>query len=830
MKQQKYFICLLLLYGLLYTGCEFLSESPKPGPPIAVQCEYQSNPVGIDVENPRFSWMVNDQSRGAVQTAYQILVASSLDELAKNQGDIWDSGKNQSDQNHLIIYEGPELLSGRRYYWKVRTWNKDDQVSEFSEPAYWEMGMLSTDDWAAKWIGKNEEGRPPRSIMLRKEFSIDEDILNARLYITGLGNYIVRINGQKIGNDLLTPGWTDYPTKVQYQTYDITSDLKNGENAIGAVLGNMWWSSGLGWQGGIAYSDGPLRLLAQLKVVTSGGEQWILTDESWKLTYSPYVENTIYHGVVYDAQLEQPGWDEANFDDSTWEQSVLIEDEGRQLVAQQGPPIRITERREPVAIREVKPGVYVFDFGVNMVGYTRLSVEGSPGSRIIMRFAELLHEDGTVAQENLRSAIATDQYICKGEGIEEFEPYFTYHGFRYVQVEGLEKAPDESTLTALVFHSAADPTGEFSCSDEILNSIYENIFRGQRGNMHSVPTDCPQRDERLGWMGDAQIFAATSNYNMDMANFYKKWVRDIVDWPPAQKDTGWKLPEDWPQGERDGFVFTPVSTVINSFYYQNMKIMAEFARVLDKPEEALDFDMRAARVKKSMNELLFDKEKGYYTDGIETDHGAIHSNMLPLAFDIVPESYQQSVVDYIKTRGMGCSVYGAQFLMEALYKAGADEYALELMTATHDRSWYNMIKGGSTISWEAWDLKYKPNQDWNHAWGAAPANIVPRYMWGIQPKIPGYGITTIKPQLANLESTSIVVPTIRGQIRGEYKKISNRVQRFVIELPGNMVGEFDTSAFTDLIITVNGESKNPAFGSIRLEPGVNEIELRINSF
>lgn len=307
-------------------------------------------------------------------------------------------------------------------------------------------------------------------------------------------------------------------------------------------------------------------------------------------------------------------------------------------------------------------------------------------------------------------------------------------------------------------------------------------------------------------------------------------VRDIVDWPPAQKDTGWKLPKDWPQGERDGFVFTPISTVINSFYYYNMKIMAEFACVLNKPEEQLDFEMRAAKVKKSMNEFLFNKEGGYYKDGLETDHGAIHSNMLPLAFGIVPDAYKSNVADYIKTRGMGCSVYGAQFLMEALYNAGADDYALELMTATHDRSWYNMIKVGSTISMEAWDMKYKPNSDLNHAWGAAPANIVPRYMWGIQPKTPGFGVVAINPQLGNLTNSSVIVPTIRGQIKCQFNKKGNRLSNYKVELPANMVGEFGAELPSNAVVSVNGQPVNLSFGTIRLNPGLSDIEIRINSF
>jgi hypothetical protein len=261
-----------------------------------------------------------------------------------------------------------------------------------------------------------------------------------------------------------------------------------------------------------------------------------------------------------------------------------------------------------------------------------------------------------------------------------------------------------------------------------------------------------------------------------------------------------------------------------------MKIMAEFARILNKTDDELDLEMRAAKVKKSMNEYLFNKEGGYYKDGIETDHGAIHSNMLPLAFGIVPDAYKKSVAEYIKTRRMGCSVYGAQFLMEALYNAGADDYALELMTATHERSWYNMIKVGSTISMEAWDMRYKPNSDWNHAWGAAPANIVPRYLWGIQPKTPGFEVACIKPQMGSLKNSSIVVPTIKGQIKGQYSKVNNRLTNYIIELPANVVGEFGVELPANAVVSVNGQTVNTSFGTIRLEPGVSEIEIRINSF
>ncbi|MCD6354277.1 MAG: hypothetical protein J7L95_01900, partial [Prolixibacteraceae bacterium] len=307
-------------------------------------------------------------------------------------------------------------------------------------------------------------------------------------------------------------------------------------------------------------------------------------------------------------------------------------------------------------------------------------------------------------------------------------------------------------------------------------------------------------------------------------------VRDIVDWPPAQKDTGWKLPKEWPQGERDGFVFKPVNTVINSFYYENMLIMAKFAHLLNKPDEELDFNLRAAKTKKAINEKLFNKAGGYYRDGIGTDHGSIHANMLPLAFDIVPGPRKKSVVDYIKTRKMGCSVYGAQFLLKALYNAGAADYALKLLTATNDRSWYNMIKSGSTITMEAWDMKYKPNSDWNHAWGAAPANIIPRCLWGIQPKTPGFGVVSVNPQMGNLKNSSIIVPTIKGQIKGEYKRVNNRLTHYSIELPANMAGELGINFSSNAVVSLNSNPVNISFGTIRLAPGVNNIEIRINSF
>ena len=301
----------------------------------------------------------------------------------------------------------------------------------------------------------------------------------------------------------------------------------------------------------------------------------------------------------------------------------------------------------------------------------------------------------------------------------------------------------------------------------------------------------------------------------------KTKLKDIVDWPPAQKDTGWKLATK--EGERDGFVFESINTVVNCFYYRNLEIMAEFAKVLNKTEEAKMYEQLAIQVKKSINEKLFDKNEGVYVDGEGTNHASLHSNMMALAFNLVPENQIESVVTFIKSRGMACSVYGAQYVLEALYNANESEYALELITATNDRSWYNMMAIGSTMTLEAWDMKYKPNADWNHAWGAAPANIIPRYLWGIKPKIPGYGIASIKPQLGELKSSSIVVPTIRGQIKADYKLQDANTAMYKIEIPANMKAEFEVQK--DLKITVDTKKQPEGTSIINLESGNHVIEI-----
>jgi len=304
-------------------------------------------------------------------------------------------------------------------------------------------------------------------------------------------------------------------------------------------------------------------------------------------------------------------------------------------------------------------------------------------------------------------------------------------------------------------------------------------------------------------------------------------LQDIVDWPPAQKDTGWKLVKS--EGERDGCEMLPINTVVNCFFYENMKIMAELAGVLNKSADKKHFEMMATKVRESINKKLFNTDKGIYVDGEGSGHSSLHPNMMALAFGIVPANFTKSVTEFVKSRGMACSVYGAQYLLEGLYLSGEGQYALDLMRATSDRSWWNMIKAGSTITMEAWDMKYKPNSDWNHAWGSAPANIIPRCLWGIRPNTPGFSVASIHPQMGDLKFSSVKTPTIHGPIKGEYHWINNHLKTYSIEIPENIVGKFYLNCATDEIILLNGKEINPRLQSIRLKSGMNNIEIKINA-
>lgn len=515
-------------------------------------CEYLYNPVGIDVAQPRLSWKLRSQWRGQKQTAYQVIVATRLDLLREDRGDLWNTGKVFSDQSIDVVYAGTPLISRMKCYWKVRVWDKDDRPSPFSDIATWEMGLLDARDWRAKWISApdgepNAMGPAP---YLRKTFVLSNWVKRARVYICGLGYYELHLNGAKVGNHVLDPAFTRYDKRALYVTYDVTDRLRYGFNALAVVLGNGWYN--VGTRAAWDFDQAPWRdrptVLCQLEVTfIDGSRHTVVSDGTWRFSASPILFNGIRNGETYDARQEIPQWDSPRLGDANWPLARIGSGPEGRLRAQMLPAIEVTETLKPVALTEPKPGVYIFDLGQNIAGWAQLRVRGPAGAKVTMKYAERLADDGTIDQNDVAvhtysGQFQTDTYVLHGDGMEVWEPRFVYHGFQYIQVTGLPSKPDLDTLRGQVVHTAFERAGRFECSNELLNRIQRNTLWSYLGNFHGYPTDCPHR-EKNGWTGDAHLAAETGLYNFHAAAAYTKWMNDFKD-------------EQRPSGELPGIVPT----------------------------------------------------------------------------------------------------------------------------------------------------------------------------------------------------------------------------------------------------------------------------------
>ena len=507
-----------------------------------LRCEWKVDPV-IDVGTPRLGWQLVSRDKNVMQTGYQVQVARSEQELARGKN-VWDSGVVKSDDSVAVEYAGPALASAGVYFWRVKVWDNHNRESTWSSdaaPAKWEMGLLKPEDWKAKWITPNlqeDESKSNPAPMLRREFVIaaKKKIARARLYASALGLYEIELNGARVGEQYFTPGWTAYDFRVQYQTFDVTGMVKNGANAIGAMLGDGWYRGHMGFEDKRNNYGKKAALLAQLVITYTDGKQDVVTsDGSWKASTGPVLLSDIYDGETYDARLEKPGWAAAGYDDAAWkgvtevEASSLLLRQGDtlKLVAAAGPPVQKTEEVKAVKVLRTPAGDTVVDMGQNMVGWVKFRVSAPAGTTIALRHAEVLDKEGNFYTENLRSAKQTVTYTTSGKGEEVFEPHFTFQGFRYVAVNGWPGEVKPEDFTGEVVHSAMERTGSFETSSSLLNQLEHNILWGQKGNFLDVPTDCPQRDERLGWTGDAQVFSPTASFNFETVAFYEKWLKDL---------------------------------------------------------------------------------------------------------------------------------------------------------------------------------------------------------------------------------------------------------------------------------------------------------------
>jgi alpha-L-rhamnosidase len=892
-----------------------------------LRCEYLVDPAGIDASAPELSWVVASPRRGAMQSAYQIVVASSPPKLDAGEGDLWDSGRVESGETFGIRYTGRPLKSRERCYWRVRTWDDQGQPSPWSMPATWSAGLLDKNDWKGKWIGgatanvvdppadldgadwiwtaeddrapgervfykkwslptgvaiksawltavggeitsfyingheviqtmhrsepmhvdvrsqlkpgenlfsmmvrQGEDGpvggcaklvitpetgspivlttdgrwriaseqkatdanlgkrgndkpiwvagryggepwgiqraqrlatEPPH--YLREDFSVNGDVKRAILSVTALGWADVYLNGQRVSDDLFGSGWTEYKKRVYYRTYDVTSLLRQGENGWGAILADGWYSGHIGWNGIRAHWGKHPRLLAQIDIeYADGSVETIATNDQWRRSLGPTTVADILMGEEYDARRQLGDWSEPGYDASVWQPVAVGAEMNPVVEPHPAPPVVVFDEWQAKSITEPKPGVYVFDFGQNFAGVCRLKIRGQAGQTIQLRFAERLNDDGTLYTTNLRTAQATDRFTCKDDKEIEWQPRQTFHGFQYAEVTGLTEPPTKDLLTAVAITADIPQVGEFSSSDPLLNQLISNILWTQRANFIEVPTDCPQRDERLGWTGDAQFYVNAACLNADVQSFFRKWLVDVTDaqredgqFPrvaptcvteadggPAYADAGvicpWTMYEvygdktllerqypsmkrfiefcksrsrpgglppkefhcfgDWLNVEDD----TPKELIYTAYFGLSAHLTAQAARELGYTSDA-----------EEMDQLFAEIQKGFTAEFVDAD-GRIKCNSqcayaLALAFDLVPDKLRPLVAKRLLQRiedrdgHLSTGFVGTRDLTTALAQVGRNDVAYRLLQKTSYPGWLFSVRQGATTIWEHWD-------------------------------------------------------------------------------------------------------------------------------
>ncbi len=812
--------------------------------PVHLRCEYLENPLGIDIVKLRLSWQVAADSRGQSQSAYRVLVASSAELLQSDQGDLWDSGKVESDQTLFIPYAGKALQSRQQAFWKVQVWGGESKEPTSSQPtssqsAQWSMGLLKDSDWSADYISYVDETPVhtdveqldlPAARQYRKEFKAGKQIQRATIYATALGIYELHLNGQRVGDAFFAPGWTDYHQRAYYNTYDVTDMLQQGDNAIGAWVADGWYSgyvgfgllTGIGTEkvGRATYGKTPA-LMAQLEIEFSDGTKQIVgTDATWKVTGDgPIQEADLLMGEAYDARKEMAGWSSTGFDDSQWQAAILAKDSSRptatfyqyrnpqepgqgvqvlgaeidlgfkrpKLEAFPGVAVRVTEQIAAKTVTPGEAGTFVFDLGQNFAGTIRLKVKGSAGQRIQIRYGEMLYPDGRLMTENLRKARATDFYTCKGDPAGEvFEPRFTFHGFQYVELSNCPGQPSTGAVTGLVMHSDTPLASTFECSDPMVNQLFKNVVWTQRANFLDLPTDCPQRDERMGWTGDAQAYVATAAYNADIGAFYTKWLRELMesqrpsgafpgyapfpfqhgmDFGTAWADAGvicpwtiWQFYGDtqviedcwepmarfieWRQKTSVGDLGithgngwgdwlaqgaeTPLDYVDTVYFAISTKMMAEMAEASGRAEAANKYRAQFARTKAAF-------QKKYLNGDGSVNIDTQTAQALALFADLIPAEKREATGRHLATmleqngNHMATGFLGTRPLLPVLSSAGQHDLAVFLLQSREFPSWGYEISNGATTIWERWDSYTKEDAFGRHN---AAMNSFSHYAFG----------------------------------------------------------------------------------------------------
>lgn len=845
-------------------------DAKKVAPAVSVddlRAEYQINPIGIDYA-PQLSWKLFSKAEGTMQTAYRILVASSEAILAEDRGDIWDSGKVESSKSTCIGTEHIKMLSRARYYWKVMVWQQDGKPSEWSQPAFWEMGLLNQNDWQGGWIGY-VPGMPGRVLYFKANFWPDpsKQIAYSRLYAAGIGNFEVYINHKKLGDHVLDPAQSTYTKRVYYETYDVGALFHEGANTIVIPVAPGWMGSP--------------RLRAQLEVVYTDGTCYMMNTDSFRhVTTGPTTYATIFDGESYDAREDkdyiwEPGVP-AGLMDKQWAWAHNTDDPTGKMCAARVEPIQIVEVLKPTFVAEPKPGVYTFDAGRNLAGWVAIKVRGKEGDTVRLFFAETLREDGSVNQDNLRNAKSNDNYTCRGDAEECWEPAFTYHGFRYFQVEGLGYKPAAEDFTVKVVRTGVRTIGQFACADPLVNDIHRIIVNTESSNLHSVPTDCPQRDERMGWLNDLTVSHEIAAYNYDMARFFSKFAQDITD---TQDEEGtitcvapfrfgmrpadpvsasyllmpfhayefygnrhaiadnfegmrawtdylrsrtkdgivqysyygdWCPPRDYlmdPNGSgvsRD----TPGLLMSTGYLFLCESLISKMAAILDMPDVAAQYKAYADATRSAFQREYWREDVGGYA----ANNQACNAFALYLG---IPDEKQAAravanLVADVRDKGHHLTTGNlcTKYVLDVLANYGYVDDAWKIVTQTTYPSWGFMLSKGATTVWERWEyLTGDAMNSHNHPMMASVDAWFYRYLLGIEPvtEHPGFEQISLKPYPpAGLEWAQGSLETVKGTVGSAWKR-SGRNFIWTVDIPANTKADVSVPAAKGSAVTVNGK-------------------------
>lgn len=846
------FCCIILL---IFAACQ---GENKQTAPTALKCEYMENPIGLDTPRPRFTWAFASGETNFKQKKYQLLIATTPQLIQQGKPDLWDSGIIQSSTPRATYIGTTPLQSHQQYYWSVNVWDSHNNKCIPSPIAKFETAKMGPADWKAQWITDRHDMHYEPAPLFRKQFQATKSIKQARAYIAAAGYYELFINGQRVGENYLDPGYTHFDKRNLYVTHDITPLIKKGVNAVAAVLGNGWYNeqSIAVWDFHKARWRARPKMICEIQIQYADSTvETIPTDASWKTATGPYIYNNIYSGDMYDARLEQKGWKEATFDDTQWEAAQITKAPSPLLVAQQMPPIRVTRELEAIDMKIYDNTTYVYDFGETIAGLTRLKVKGNPGTRITLKHGELLKENGRLEQGNIdiyyhpadkKEIFQTDVYILRGDGTEEiYTPSFAYHGFRYVQVESDKPITlTKDNLTALFLHTDVQPVGKFSCSNPLLNKIWEATNRSYLSNLHSIPTDCPQR-EKNGWTADAHVAIDLALLNFDGFTFYEKWLDDYIDNQRENGGISGIIPSagwgygDWPGPVWDAALFiipealynyygdgrpiaklyptlqrylayletkekdggyltngigdwltyraqTPTDYTSTAYYYHDYAVMANFATLLQK--DPTPYRQKAEEIKNLINKKYFNPQTNTYANGTQT------AQALALYLGFVPQDKEQQVADKLHEIVKANDYYldfgllGSKTVPRMLSKYGYVEDAYKMATKEKAPSWGYWVKTMKyTTLAETWTLSPQfRDASLNHVFMGDISAWMYNYLAGLNydEKQPGFRHIRIQPHFVkDLQWVNAEYKSVNGLIRTQWKRDNGQITLTVIVPP-----------------------------------------------